>query len=265
MYSTLNFRATLRDHASLRPEPPFSTAPIGEIPTFSITINQPPVPNVFETDHMSGAWPLVWDGYDAFVKWKKNEEARLNIDFIRQYLRKNFDGTVYERWVCHCGSSGGPRPAPKVRKRGHRKLPSKRCQCPCILHIKTYPNSTTSQVHGQYQDQHNHPLRATNARFTRIPEETVEAIKGMCRRGVQLDKIVRHSFRAIPGAANILNSSRPFTLAPIMIPTILGRMIPIGRSAGMSSSSMRTFAESRRCSRRRQGSWTRTMDDQWRS
>ncbi|KAJ7161863.1 hypothetical protein C8R43DRAFT_880427 [Mycena crocata] len=92
------------------------------------------------------------------------------------------------RYVCSRAGTGGVKSYTRRRPEWVHKIPSKRTECKCSLHVKEYPG--TQIILGHYSEAHDHPLGNANLRFTQIPKHTREYIAGLLRLGVAAEHIL---------------------------------------------------------------------------
>ncbi|KAJ7030976.1 hypothetical protein C8F04DRAFT_960981 [Mycena alexandri] len=108
--------------------------------TFSAYLNPTPPPppvGLYQHDLASGAYPLTWNTWDEFQRWRVEEERQ---GCIELRLVNTFVGLPeYERqcrYICSRAGTGGLKEYTKLHPEWQRKIPPKRTDCKCILMAK---------------------------------------------------------------------------------------------------------------------------------
>ncbi|KAH6876472.1 hypothetical protein BKA70DRAFT_1478441 [Coprinopsis sp. MPI-PUGE-AT-0042] len=144
---------------------------------------------IYDSGH---GYTLRWPNLHHFEEWMSAECNSKNISFSVKETKVNKDPELLwidkKIYVCARGFTGGRNKKFVKKNAWTRKIPVQRIGCSCRLTVKRYPGTT--EVLGQYVDEHSHAVGTLNARFTPLPVETRREIERLLRLGVDPQKVL---------------------------------------------------------------------------
>jgi hypothetical protein len=146
----------------------------------------------YSSDIASGDYTIQWSSPQDLHAWLKKEQERKMIELRLQTTHVNHNGTKVYYYSCSRNGTRGAKDYTKKYPERERKIPLKRCSCPCCLIVKSYPNIDV--VMGKYSANHSHPIGDENVQFISVLKKTHVKIVEMLRMKMSHSQII-HDLR----------------------------------------------------------------------
>ena len=144
-------------------------------------------------DRKRGKMTREWSNEESFLAWLATKELEHSIKLIVSNITRSDSPLWRERHIMKCSreyTRGRPdqHSGTSTPKERNRKIPSKKTSCRCRLTLKFYRHMEI--ILGNYESEHDHPLRDKNLWFMRLTDRTRDLVMVMLTMGIEAKTIV---------------------------------------------------------------------------